>query len=764
MIPTRPRLVTLLLAGLGLSVAVAFSALRLARPSDGAVLDASTHFWHADGVAVTPLGAETPLHAGDVVVAVAGRPLDDWAGDLLDMGVERPRWRAGDAVTYTVRRDGRLVDLTVPLRPYPLGAALRGAWGALLCAVVFWGASLFVFSRRPDERPAQLLFLGGSSMVAATTWSFGLQVGDFVRPAAFWLYLAGTHGFYLLLWATMLHLTLTFPRPLLPRARRALVPAIYLAPYLVKLGYPLWIRPQATSTLDWLGRQGRDVNVIQLVYVLAAMVAAVAAARAARDPVSRRQVRWVLVALHIAFGFAITFGLLPELIVGTPLLSWNVIALVGLTVPVALGAAILRYRLFDIDLILSRTLVYGLLTFVVVTTYILVVGGLGALLRVDSSLPLSLAATGVVAVLFQPLRERLQRAINRVLYGERDDPYAVLSRLGRRLETTVAPEALLPTLAETIATALKLPYAGILLEGESEPIGYGLPTADPLSLPLVHQHAVLGRLLVAPRAPDEPFTAGERRLLEDIARQAGAAAQAVRLTGDLQRSRERLVTAREEERRRLRRDLHDGLGPALASLVLQAEAAGDLVAANPDEARRLLAEIADQAETAVADVRRLVYNLRPPALDDLGLLGALDQLRRRFQTNGLAITLEAPAALPDLPAAVEVAVYRLVQEGVTNVVRHARARHCTISLAAPGDLHLLIQDDGQGLSADAVAGVGLRSMQERVAELGGAWSIEAAPGGGTRIEARLPLAIADHGLRIAEQPTSPPTHQPAPQP
>jgi len=166
-------------------------------------------------------------------------------------------------------------------------------------------------------------------------------------------------------------------------------------------------------------------------------------------------------------------------------------------------------------------------------------------------------------VLVQPLRQRLQRGVNRLLYGERDEPYAVLSRLGRRLEGTLAPDAVLPAIVETVAGALKLPYAAIALrEGECLAVvaAFGQPVGDPLRLPLVYRHEAVGELLLAPRAPGEPFSPADRRLLDDLARQAGVAAHAVRLTADLQRSRERLVTLREEERRRLRRDPHDGLG------------------------------------------------------------------------------------------------------------------------------------------------------------------------------------------------------------
>jgi signal transduction histidine kinase len=260
----------------------------------------------------------------------------------------------------------------------------------------------------------------------------------------------------------------------------------------------------------------------------------------------------------------------------------------------------------------------------------------------------------------------------------------------------------------------------------------------------VYQHEEVGQLILAARAPGEPFSPADRRLLNDLARQAGVAVHAVRLTTDLQRARERLVTTREEERRRLRRDLHDGLGPHLASQTLTLDAIAKLLTRDPATAATLIAHLKDQAHTALADIRRLVYDLRPPALDDLGLIGALQAQAVQYVHSGLHVTIEAPDRLPPLPAAVEVAIYRIVQEALTNVVRHAQARTCVVRLVLDTAAVVLeITDDGVGVRSDRPAGVGLRAMRERAEELGGNCTLAAQVAGGTRVEARLPLPVAD---------------------
>ena len=469
----------------------------------------------------------------------------------------------------------------------------------------------------------------------------------------------------------------------------------------------------------------------------------------ARDK-ERQQLKWlmymgiVIVAsglLSLASSYLPLSAYIPVFI--------GAISVAGITIgiPVAIGIAILRHQLYDIDIIINRTLVYGILTISIAGLYVLVVVSLGALFQAEGNLVISLFATGLIAVLFHPLRSRLQRGMNRLMYGERDDPYAVLSRLGRRLEATLAPEAVLPIIVETVAQALRLPYAAITLKQGEEfttAAAYGIVREELVRLPLFYQHEQIGEFVLAPRRRGETFSVADRGLLDDLARQAGVAAHAVRLTADLQHSRERLVTAREEERRRLRRDLHDGLGPTLAALNLQAGVVRKLIPQDPAAADELVGEWRTTLRTAIADIRRLVYELRPPALDELGLIGAIRQQAARYSSHhdlsALQVMVEAPDPMASLPAAVEVAAFRITQEALANVVHHAQAHKCCIRLRVNDALHLEITDDGIGLPGEHRMGMGLLSMRERASELGGTCVVEPAVAGGTRVYACLPLA------------------------
>jgi signal transduction histidine kinase len=520
----------------------------------------------------------------------------------------------------------------------------------------------------------------------------------------------------------------------------------------------LWIaaqlpRPVLQGEAAAAVRQAYDMAVVP-VFLLGfggAAFAQIYRYRRISTSIQRLQTKWTAIGFVAAVvGFAVS-SLLQAFVPGwrEPLPSMILVSIGQVAIaliPLSLAVALLRHGLFDVDALIGRTLVYGLLTLVVVSIYVVLVGYLGFLFRGDDNLLISLIATGTVAILFQPLRDRLQRAVNHLLYGQRDEPYAVLSDLGRRLAASIDPKAMLPAVVETTARALKLPYVAI--EAETSPCeviaAVGVEEDEQIRLPLVHQGETLGSLVLGRRTRGEGLSNADRRLVDDLLRQAAAAVATVRLTAELQRSREHLVSAREEERRRIRRDLHDGLGPTLAALGLKLETARNRLADDP-RADGLLSELAERTQAAVGDVRRLVYALRPPSLDELGLVGALRQLADSLEgehLNGLHVSVDA-ADLPPLPAAVEVAVYRIVQEALTNVARHAHAGTALVRLHTHDlVLSIAIEDDGSGLPRQYRAGVGLASMRERAAELGGVCSVSARDGGGTSVVATIPMREA----------------------
>ena len=482
--------------------------------------------------------------------------------------------------------------------------------------------------------------------------------------------------------------------------------------------------------------------------------------------VERQQIRWVAFTGAIFMGLLASVEWVFSLTHQTVLLGIIYMALrytSSAVFAVGIGISIFRYRLWDIDIIINRTLVYGGLTASIIGIYVLVVGVLGTAIQGRGNLLVSILATGLVAILVQPLRDRLQRGVNRMMYGERDDPVTVLSRLGQRLETTLAPDAVLPSLVETVAQTLKLPYVAIETSADnrldtqptsipSPTVAYGNPQPVVIRLPLVYQTEAIGQLIVAPRSQGEALSPMDRHLLENIAHQAGMAVHAVGLTVDLQRSRQRLVTTREEERRRLRRDLHDGLGPNLASQGLKLAAVKQLLEDDPSSAISLLEQVMTQNQSTVEEVRRLVYGLRPPALDELGLVAAIrDHVSGMGGKSTLQIEITEPVGgLPPLSAAVEVAAYRIVLEALTNVIRHAHAKQCQICFslrpnAANTILQIEIIDNGIGLPHDLRAGVGLRSMRERAEELGGKLTVESQPND-TRVLAHLP--IGEIGVQV----------------
>ena len=406
------------------------------------------------------------------------------------------------------------------------------------------------------------------------------------------------------------------------------------------------------------------------------------------------------------------------------------LALLSVALPATIAISVLRHRLFDIELVLSRTLTYAALTILVFGAYAAVLGlanrafgnqSVGGLLGV-----------AVIAVLVQPTYAWLHSRIERVVYGYRSDPAAALRRLGDSVESA-DPLRVVDTITTSVAEALKVHDVWVELTGE--------PTRDhehTIRVPLVHRSVRIGDLAVGVPA-GRHLTPADTALLDDLARHAALTVKAGQLAAELQESRSRIISAREEERKRLRRDLHDGVGPSLAAIVLKLNA----VQTRKGEADRnaLLAEIRVEAKESIREVRRLVDDLRPAAIDEVGLVGAIRQRAAALSTEALSYDVTGPDALPPLPAAVEVAAFRIASEGMTNVAKHSRASRCAVLVELNGTLGVTVTDNGCGPAGPAGTGVGWTSMTERAAELGGSCEISVRAEGGLVVRAVLPLAV-----------------------
>ncbi len=504
------------------------------------------------------------------------------------------------------------------------------------------------------------------------------------------------------------------------------------------------------SALSWLALPSSDllagiwtVSKALLAASYLAVIAGLLARYPRGDGRTRRQLLWLLLAVAVAGAVLGTWGRDAE--PGQRVLTLLVLVLI----PAAIGVAVLRHRLLDIELAASRAVGYALLSAAAIGAYLGLVGAVDHLLRHQAGLGASAAVTLLIAVGFNPVRTRLQRLVDRAVYGDRADPVTAMSRLGQRLRYGNGCESddeadALDTVA-VVRSALRLPYAA-LHEPTGLRLAHGRPPSRLETLPLSYRGEQVGRLVVGVRAGQRHLDPADRALLELLAAPLAVAVHARTLSAQVQRSRAQLVTAREEERRRLRRDLHDGLGPTLTGIALQADAASNLLHADPERAGQLVTALRRQAADAIADVRRLVAALHPPILDELGLLPALRRQLEQLQSARTrpAITLEAPDRLPPLPAAVEVAAYRIVLEAVTNALRHAtRARRVLAELAVDDErsLRIVVRDDAATPGSCWTSGVGLSSIRERAGELGGEAGAGPTDRGGL-VWARLPLGEA----------------------
>jgi signal transduction histidine kinase len=587
-----------------------------------------------------------------------------------------------------------------------------------------------VLSRLPRQ-PIGWLFcvtaLGLAAQAAAGGYAVAAHAGGWpLEAVAFWL----TNWVFVIGLVPALLVLLLLPDGRLPSPawRPVLVGEVVLG---VALAVALMLRDKAWA---WgvvvdnpVGRLSTDdvvgpaFGVVMVAAVVVGSAALVSRLHGDRGEAERRQM-YPLLGAGLAIAVAVVVD--TALPTGSVLGLW-LVALALTTMPVAVAFSVFRHRLFEIEVVVRRTLVHVVASVVLLGVYVAVV----------AVVDVPILGAAVVAVAFAPVREQVQRALAHLLFGDRGDPGAALSLLGRRLED--ASETPLKGAAHVVATTLRLP-AAVVLDGAGRTVSaHGDVPADDLTVPLVAAGRTEGELRVARRSPDEQLSAADRTVLAELARPLALALATARLDEEVRRSRALVVSAREEERRRLRRELHDGLGPGLAAVGMELDLAIALAGEREDVGTRAMGRARGLAATLIGDVRRIVHELRPAALDELGLVGALEDLALT-PGAGPRVRVEA-TALPELPAAVEVAAYRIAQEALANAVRHAAADVVTIAVDVDGAwLRVQVRDHGRGMPDRVVEGVGSASMRERAAEVGGRFWRGAAPGAGTLVRAELP--------------------------
>jgi two-component system, NarL family, sensor kinase len=448
------------------------------------------------------------------------------------------------------------------------------------------------------------------------------------------------------------------------------------------------------------------------------------------DERTRRQLMWLILALLIIIALNTERFLTGD---GPILLLLSVVL-----IPIALAIAIVRYELFDIRVVLSRTVLYGLTIALVIAVYVGVVAGLTLLVPSNAQRSVSVAAAIVVAFLFAPLRSLVQRMINRAFYGTRSDPARTAWQIGEGLRH----DDDLPGVLEQTRGALRLPWISLHGEPDGNVIATaGTPQGTPSAeLPLTYRDQPVGTLVVSLRRGERDLHDADRRTLDLIATPLAVALHATALSEQVQQARTATVEAAAAERVRLQRELHDGVGPILTSAAFQADAASNLLHTDPAGAERLLDEIRTELRGAIDDVRRVVYGLRPIELDNAGLVGAIRQRLAGLpagEAGQITVEMEHPDQLPTLSPAVELAAYRIASEAINNALTHSEGHRCLVTITANGTLAVTVRDDGRPPTS-WTPGIGLRSILERAEELGG--TAAAGPtGDGWEVRARLPL-------------------------
>lgn len=647
--------------------------------------------------------------------------------------------------------------------------------GQMVFVLTFASVATLAFVRLAGHPAALALLLSGfGALVTNTSAHCPVNIDRLGLPSADWLPIIARPVASMLSYTGILHFVLMLPidfasgaRAVPRRARRIVLLYALEAAVLAALIGAAWLDNQGDIPA-WVRTWPRLWNICYTVTLLTAVVVGIRTYVQAREPADRHQLRFFVFG-GVAFGLInVALTRIPALLGTGDLLDANARAALDTSFPLLVATVLWGTRMRGLEMLINRTIIYSGLTIVAALVYAGFVYVVGRAFPAQAALSPFVAAV-VIAIAFNPLRMRAQRVLNRLMYGERDAPITVFSRMGERLQYAPVHDTMLNAIAETLGDSLKLPYVCIarrdddewrvlaehVLPGKQKPAPQMLQaqlSGDAVNekwgrTPIVFQGELIGALLVSPRFVGERLSKDDHNLLAALSQPIGAVIQAMELTRDLRRSREQILHTREEERRRIGNDLHDGLGPTMAGMSFELGAARNLLARDPAQADLLLSALQGRMQSSVEDIRRLVYALRPPILDQVGLVAAIAEQAGAIQlaaAQALRIDVRATEALPKIPAAVETAAYHIAREAMLNVVKHAGATQCAVTFqvrneASAAQLVLEVLDDGTGVQSGGRAGVGLSSMRERAGELGGTCEIAAAAPAGTRVRAVLPI-------------------------
>jgi two-component system, NarL family, sensor kinase len=742
-------------AGAPLLVAVVIIAslgwILLARgmfPADGTLTSPSEHYWSERGVMISEVQSGlSGLRVGDCVVAVDGRPLDELAhdGPVRNYGV-------GDVVRYDVRRSdasldrdcsGPLASIEVALTRYRFGSVLRENASVLLLAGFMLALGAFLVAVRPRSGvPGALLVAACFYLFGLTAHPFGIQVVDLASGPRLWPFVIGDTA-KALFWGALLLMAASLPRQSLPPRR--LVIGCFVVPLALHMLYIL-AALQQTSELGKLARlvavSFGAAHAIPILMVLALVVGY----RSVGQPEKRAAVRWVVIPFTLATFAYFGLGQLPAAMTGRPLIPWIWFRGLFILVLAAMTVAVVRNHLFEVQIVVRRWGV-RLIALVAATAGVLVLWRLLVMPRTRPADWLLAAGAGVLIAALCVTIALLNRVLQRRLFGARADSDVMIAALSPRITPVATDESGLVATLDVLMHALRLAFVHVdlTMPGMTQlSVSRGASRQPDRVMPLYAGKVHVGQLSLAVRPGLEPLGRADERLLDALGHVLASSVYNLGLQQALGKALAQAVTAREEERRFIRREIHDGVGPLLAAALLRTEAAMDLPPGCPSQAESLQKLHALQ-KTALVDIRSLVEGLRPPALDHGGLLAALQQhadlSANMAVANSPAVSFEVTGDLSVLPAAVEVAAYRIAQEAISNATKHSGAQRITVRMTR-GDngLTLEIDDDGIGSAAETnPSGVGLASMTERATELGGWCTNESSPTAGTRIKAWLPI-------------------------